>query len=135
MANAKCSIDMTLCPECVQYVRHCLDAPNVDCPFCETSFSPADVAGDQPTASRVPSKLKRGVMAASFVGATVLGGTGCPVAQPEYGAPMPPVDAGELDADDDQSDTDETDVDESDAESADTGDTETDADDDSDADE
>ena len=118
MAKQDCSIDMTLCPDCVQYIRHCAGSVSVDCPFCEHSFSPDDVDGQPPTASAIPDKLKSGVMAASFVGATVLGAACVPVAEPEYGAP-PPADAGYDNSDADQdagSDTDEdsnTDEDES----------------------
>ncbi len=91
MANKDCAIDMTLCPECVQYIRHCLGHVTVSCPFCDTTFSPKEVEGKRPTASGVSAGLKNGVMAASFVGATMLGGMACqPVSEPEYGAPMPP---------------------------------------------
>lgn len=90
MPNQDCSIDMTLCPECVQYIRHCLGESKLECPFCDTSFSLDDVAGTAPTASAIPSGLKTGIMAASFVGATMLGGVACGASdQPEYGAPVP----------------------------------------------
>ena len=85
-----CSIDMTLCPECVQYVRHCLGQDSVDCPFCEAAFSPSELANTAPTAAAIPRGLKQGVMAASFVGATMLGSASIVACgQAEYGAPIP----------------------------------------------
>ncbi len=90
MPKENCSVDMTMCPDCVQYVRHCVGHSTVECPFCETSFSPQDIEGTRPSASAIPAGLKTGVMAASFVGATMLGGVACGASdQPEYGAPVP----------------------------------------------
>lgn len=109
MAN-NCSFDMTMCPECVQYVRHCLGQTSVDCPFCEASFSPSEITGTSPSASAVPRGLKKGVMAASFVGATVLGGMACSDdVVVEYGVPVfdvgePAEDAGTSDAGDAEGD-------------------------------
>ncbi len=88
--KAKCSVSMTLCPECVQHVRFCSAHDEVSCPFCETTFSPAETAGTKPTARRVSAKMKHRVLAASFVGATVLApfAVGCPVVA-EYGPAYP----------------------------------------------
>lgn len=103
MAGSNCVPEMTTCPECVRHVRHCEGAESVECPFCEVSFSPKDVVGGV-SASAVPRGVKKGMMAASFVGMTVAGSFGC-VAQPEYGAPAPEnsysqaEDAGGTDAD------------------------------------
>lgn len=125
MPNSNCAADMTICPECVQYVRHCVGASTVDCPFCEASFAPEEVGDQSLSGSALPRKLKTGVMAVSFVGATALGAcsdpdddtsgfnvqendtgyadadTGdnydAPPAEPVYGAPPP--DGGYTDAD------------------------------------
>jgi hypothetical protein len=86
----KCSVSMTLCPECVQHVRFCSAHDEVSCPFCETTFTPEQTAGTKPTGRLVSAKMKHRVMAASFVGATVLApfAFGCP-AQAEYGPAYP----------------------------------------------
>ncbi len=85
-----CTVDMALCPECVQHVRYCAGRSEVSCPFCEASFLPQALSGAQPSAGAVPRGLKQGVLAASFVGATIMAGTsfGCVVGA-DYGAPMP----------------------------------------------
>lgn len=100
MAKKNCSVDMTMCPECVRYVRHCAGQATVGCPFCETQFSPADLEGMTPSPSAVSAGLKKGVMAISFAGATALGGVACfhnDVAH--YGMPVQDVGYGD-DADD-----------------------------------
>ncbi len=94
MPKQDCSIDMTMCPECVQYIRHCAGYSRVECPFCEATFSPSEAKGKSPSASSVRKGLKQGVMAASFVGATVLGGVACGgESVAHYG--MPVMDAGD----------------------------------------
>ncbi len=68
---------LTICPACVQHIRHALIEVELTCPFCENRFALDELAGTTPTASAVPRGLKHGVMAASFVGATIFGAAAC----------------------------------------------------------
>ena len=94
------SFHMTICPECVQYVRHCRGQSTIDCPFCDAAFCSAAHAGTAPSAAAVPRGLKQGVMAISFVGATVLSGLGCATGVTSDDE-IPTTD-GELDCDSDE---------------------------------
>ena len=90
MTNSDDSMDMTMCPECLQYVRHRPGADTANCPFCETSFCPADVVNKPVSASAVSERFKTGIMAFSFVGASLLGTSAQAQdlsVEPEYGAP------------------------------------------------
>ena len=68
---------LTICPACVRHIRHSLHDDELTCPFCETRFALDDLEGTTPTAAAVPRGLKQGVMAASFVGATIFGAVAC----------------------------------------------------------
>ncbi len=91
MSKKSCSVDMALCPECIQHVRYCAARVEVDCPFCETRFSPEGLTGTKANAGSIPRGLQKGMMAISFAGVTMLG-AGCvgETVQPLYGVPVPP---------------------------------------------
>lgn len=97
---------LILCPECVQHIHRVEGSDEQKCPFCDAQFSISKMAGRAPRASAIPTRVKRGVMAASFVGATVLGAAACSeTSQPEYGMPIPDEDVGysnQADAGDDK---------------------------------
>ena len=88
--GSRCSYALAICPECVQHVRYCAKHEEVSCPFCSHAFVPEAVDGSAPTARAVRPRSSRGVLAASFVGATLIAATsvGCPMVA-EYGMPYP----------------------------------------------
>jgi hypothetical protein len=98
------SSSMILCPGCGVHVRKA-NGCEMTCPFCETTFSLPCTKS-----TGLADAAKRGVVAASIVGATVLG-AGCLFEEPVSLYGMPPdlnnvhedvgddADAGQTDAD------------------------------------
>lgn len=109
MSEKSCFAEMTPCPECLRHIRHSTNDTDVKCPFCDHHFSPGSDADSTSTGGTLPSGLKKGVMAVSFVGVGLVGGLACSetAEQPVYGVPMP-EDAGyygEEDVDGDTADS------------------------------